>query len=96
MKPLEIELSYLEDLLDADVQRVLMQCWYWDMLNECADVFDIDIANFDAPSDLLPEMILRKADEHLPEAHAEAFKRVWQEFKPAQQIQLTLAASQRA
>ena len=96
MKPLEIELSYLEDLLDEDVQRIIMQCWYWQMLNDCAAVFDLDVANIEVPFDLLPKMILRKADEHLSEAKADAFKRVWKQYKPEVQIELALTAEQHA
>ena len=92
METLEIELAYIQELLDEEVVRVLCQHFEWHMLEECSDLFDLDISNIKRPVDILPNLIMQKSDEHLSAEKAERFKAVWQEFTPVQQLQITMKA----
>ena len=74
MEPLEIELAYIQQLVDEDVARLLYQHFDWEVLDACSELFDLDISNITRPLDVLPELIARKADQHLPEGKAERFK----------------------
>ena len=37
-----------------------------------------------------PDLIMRKADEHLPEAKADRFKALWQQLNMSQQMLIVL------
>lgn len=95
METLEIELSHLPKLLDEEVRRLAYQHSYWDMLQDCAGVFDLDITHLSVPLDAMPDLILRKSNELLSEDQAQAFQRAWTSMTPQQQIVLTLTALER-
>lgn len=88
METLEIEINYLQELIDDEVSQLLEQFLLWQDLQDCALVFDINVSNIKEPITVLPDLIMRKADEHLPEAKAERFKALWQQLNMAQQMQI--------
>lgn len=88
METLEIEISYLQELIDDEVSQLLEQFLLWQDLQDCALVFDINVSNIKEPMEVLPDLIMRKADEHLPEAKADRFKALWQQLNMAQQMQI--------
>lgn len=88
METLEIEIGYLQELIDEEVMQVLQQFRLWQDLQDCALVFDINVSNIEDPIEVLPDLIMRKADEHLPEAKADRFKALWQQLNMAQQMQI--------
>ena len=77
METLEIELSRLRVLIDEEVLLLLGRTQTWSDLQLCASTFDIDISNIKDPNETFYNLIIQKADQHLPETKAEAFKRVW-------------------
>lgn len=95
METLEIELSYLPQLLDDEVARILYQQCTWGMLADCAQLFDLDASNIKRPLDVLPVLIVRKADERLSKEKAKRFKAAWQQLTPMQQVHIAMAAWQR-
>ena len=92
METLEIELSYIHQLIDEEVARVLYQHFDWHMLEDCSDLFGLDISNIKRPVDILPSLIMQKSDEHLSAEKAERFKAVWQELTPVRQLQIAVKA----
>lgn len=95
MNALEIELSHLPKLLDEEVRRLACQHYYWNMLQDCAEVFELDVEHLNFPLDAMPELILRKSNEHLSQEQAQAFQRVWTRMSQQQQIVLALTALER-
>jgi len=96
MATLEIELSYIQQLVDEDVAKVLYQHCNWGMLADCAVVFDLDVSGINTPLDVLPGLVMRKADERLPKTKAKRFKAAWQQRTPIEQVQLALAVLENA
>ena len=92
METLEIELAYIQDLLDDDIARVLNQHLEWEALTNCSQLFDLDVAHVQNPLDVLPDVVMRKADQRLSEDQAERFKAVWQSFTPQQQMHIIFRA----
>ena len=88
METLEIELSQLRDLIDEDVLVLLGRTQIWSDLQLCASTFDIDISNIKDPNETLHDLIMRKADQSLPEAKANAFKRVWETVNADERVPL--------
>ena len=88
METLEIEISYLQELIDEEVSQLLEQFLLWQDLEDCALVFDINISNIKEPMTVLPDLIMRKADELLSEAKADRFKTLWQQLNMDQQMQI--------
>ena len=43
METLEVEIGYIQQLMDDEVSRVLQQFYCWEMLEDCASVFDLDV-----------------------------------------------------
>lgn len=95
MEQLEIELGYLPKLLDEEVRSLTHKHFHWDMLQDCAAVFELDVGHLSNPLDDLPDLILRKSDEHLSKEQAEAFQRVWKQMTELQQVVLTLQLLER-
>lgn len=91
MEALEIEISYLQELIDDEVMQVLQQFLLWQDLQDCALVFDINVSNIKEPMEVLPDLIMRKADEHLPQAKAHRFKALWQQLNMSQQMLIVFA-----
>lgn len=89
MEALEIELAYIQDIMDEEIEIVLYQCLEWETLKNCSELFNLDIDRVQNPLEILPEMIIRKADEHLPEDKAARFKALWQDLTPLQKMQIT-------
>ncbi len=87
---LEFELIYLLDLVDEELISVLEKMNAWDDLQVCAAIFDLDITAVTDPSDIFDELILQKADQHLPEAKANAFKRIWEKVNADLRIPLAV------
>jgi hypothetical protein len=96
MEQLEIELAHLPKLLDEEVRSLAYKNSFWEMLQDCAEVFELDVDHLSYPLDDLPELILRKSDEHLPNEQAQAFQRVWKRMTQQQQIVLTLQLLERS
>ncbi|PXW69297.1 hypothetical protein C7964_103817 [Loktanella sp. PT4BL] len=92
METLEIELAYLQELLDDDIGRVLNQYLEWEALTNCSELFDLDVGHIQNPLDVLPDMVMLKADQRLSEGQAERFKAVWQRFTPEQQMHIIFRA----
>lgn len=88
METLEIEMGYLQELIDEEVIQVLRQFRLWQDLQDCALVFDINVSKIEDPIEVLPDLMMRKADEHLPEAKADRFKALWQQLNMAQQMKI--------
>lgn len=96
METLEIELAYIHQLMDEEVARVLYQHCHWDVLANCAQLFDLDVSSLEAPLDVLPGLVMRKADEHLSKAKAKRFKAAWQQFTPLEQVNIALTVLENA
>lgn len=96
METLEIELAYIQQLMEDEVLDVLQQYHLWEVLQDCALVFDIDVSNIKDPCEVLPDLVMSKADERFSEPKAERFKAVWQGYTPLQQMHIMLRASQQA
>jgi len=94
METLEIELAYIQELLDDDIARVVNQHLEWEALKNCSELFALDVDHIPNPLDVLPNVVMRKADEHLSEDKAERFKAVWQSFTPQQQMHIIFRAFQ--
>jgi len=95
MDTLEIEIGYIQQLMDDEVLHVLRQFYCWEMLEDCASVFDLDVSSIAPPQEVLSELIVHKSDEYLSEAKSDRFKAVWQSLKPEHQMRLVLRLSQR-
>ena len=77
METLEIEVSYIQQLVDEEVALVVRQFLHWEQLEDCVSLFDLDASNIQYPALVLSELIPRKADEHLSEEDAKKFKTAW-------------------
>ena len=77
METLEIELSYIQHLVDEEVALVVQKFLHWEQLEDCVSLFDLDASNIPHPALVLSELIPRKADEHLSEEDAKKFKTAW-------------------
>jgi|AACY02.16.fsa_nt_gi hypothetical protein len=95
METLEIELAYIQEPLDDEIARVLNQHLEWEALTNCSHLFDLDVEHIQNPLDVLPNMVMRKADQRLSEGQAERFKAVWQSFTSEQQMHIIFRAFQR-
>ena len=62
----------------------------WDDLQLCASTFDLDISNMTDPNETFEALIVKKADQHLPEAKAEAFKRIWEKISADLRVPLAV------
>ena len=94
METLEVEIGYIQQLMDDEVSRVLQQFYCWEMLEDCASVFDLDVSSIAPPQAVLTELIVRKSDEYLSAAKSDRFKAVWQSLKPEHQMNLVLRISE--
>jgi len=94
METLEVEIGYIQQLMDDEVSRVLQQFYCWEMLEDCASVFDLDVSSIAPPMMVISDLILRKSDEYLSAAKSDRFKVVWQSLKPEQQMNLVLRISE--
>lgn len=94
MEPLEIELACIQQLMDEEVELLVEQFLCWEQLETCETLFDLDISHIPRPLEILPDLVIRKADERLPEEKAKRFKAAWRALGLAQQVQLALKISQ--
>ena len=94
MDTLEIEIGYIQQLMDDEVLHVLQQFYCWEMLEDCASVFDLDVSSIAQPQAVLSDLIMRKSDEYLSEAKSGRVKAVWQSLKPEHQMNLVLRLSE--
>lgn len=94
MDTLEIEIGYIQQLMDDEVLHVLQQFYCWEMLEDCASVFDLDVSNISPPQAVLSELIVHKSDEYLSEEKSDRFKAVWQSLEPEHQMSLVLRLSE--
>ena len=53
MDTLEIEIGYIQQLMDDEVLHVLRQFYCWEMLEDCASVFDLDVSSIAPPQEVL-------------------------------------------
>jgi hypothetical protein len=90
METLEIELSYIQQLIDDEVIQAFHQYYNWDRLEDCALLYNLDVSDIDTPSETVSRLINRKADEYLSEHQAERFKAVWQQLERHEQLHIAL------
>jgi hypothetical protein len=96
METLEIELSYIQRLVDEEVARVVRQFAHWEMLEDCSSVFDLDVSHIKDPMRALSDLIKRKADEHLSQDQAQMFKAAWEQTQLNDQIYIVLSVVENA
>lgn len=94
METLEIELACMQELIDEEVALVVEQFFCWEQLENCETLFDLDISKIPRPLEVLPDLVMRKADERLSQAKAERFKAAWRALGLAQQVQVAIKLSQ--
>lgn len=80
--------------MDDDIARVLNQYLEWEALTNCSELFDLKVDHIQNPLDVLPDVVVRKADEHLSKGQAGRFKAVWQRLTPEQQMRIIFRAFQ--
>ena len=94
METLEVEIGYIQQLMDDEVSRVLQQFYCWAMLEDCASVFELDVSSITPPMPVISDLIMRKSDEYLSAAKSDRFKAVWQSLTPEHQMNLVLGISE--
>jgi hypothetical protein len=94
MDTLEIELACIQELIDEEVELLVEQFLCWEDLENCEVLFDLDISDIPRPLEVLPDLVMRKADERLPEAKAERFKAAWRALGLAQQVEMAIKLCQ--
>ena len=95
METLEIELSYIQRLVyNEEVEDVIFRHCDWVKLEQRSKLFGHDISDITRPLDILPDLVMRVADETLPAEKAQRFKAAWQELTPSQQMQIAIQAWQ--
>lgn len=94
METLEIELACMQELIDEEVALVVEQFFCWEQLENCETLFGLDISKIPRPLEVLPDLVMRKADERLSQAKAERFKAAWRALGLAQQVQVAIKLSQ--
>lgn len=90
METLEIELSYIQHLIDDEVIQAVHQYYNWEILEDCASLYALDVSYIDDPAKSISGIIYRKADEYLSAPQAEKFKAAWQKLERDDQLQLAV------
>jgi hypothetical protein len=96
METLEIELSYIQHLIDDEVIQAFHQYYNWDVLEDCALLYNLDVSDIDTPSETVSRLISRKADEYLSEHQAEKFKAAWQQLDGHERLHVALRVYENA